>query len=65
MGVDIANAALAAGHAVVATARNANTVIAALGQEDDRLAVSSTSPTPATPKQPSRLPSTASDASTC
>jgi NAD(P)-dependent dehydrogenase (short-subunit alcohol dehydrogenase family) len=39
MGVDIANAALAAGHAVVATARNASTVIAALGQDDDLLAV--------------------------
>jgi NAD(P)-dependent dehydrogenase (short-subunit alcohol dehydrogenase family) len=39
MGVDIAKAALAAGHAVVATARNANTVIAALGQDHDLLAV--------------------------
>jgi NAD(P)-dependent dehydrogenase (short-subunit alcohol dehydrogenase family) len=39
MGVDIAKAALAAGHAVVATARNTNTVTAALGQADDLLAV--------------------------
>ena len=39
MGVDIARAALAAGHAVVATARNPDTVAAALGQEDDLLAV--------------------------
>jgi NAD(P)-dependent dehydrogenase (short-subunit alcohol dehydrogenase family) len=39
MGVDIAKAALAAGHAVVATARNTDTVTAALGQDDDLLAV--------------------------
>jgi NAD(P)-dependent dehydrogenase (short-subunit alcohol dehydrogenase family) len=39
MGVDIARAALAAGHAVVATGRNADTVTAALGQDDDLLAV--------------------------
>src|SRR6478609_8339121 len=39
MGVDIANAALAAGHAVVATARNAAAVTAALGGHDDLLAV--------------------------
>src|SRR6201996_325193 len=39
MGVDIAKAALAAGHAVVATARNADTVTAALGKDDDLLAV--------------------------
>ena len=39
MGVDIARAALAAGHAVVATARNAGTVTAALGEDDDLLAV--------------------------
>jgi NAD(P)-dependent dehydrogenase (short-subunit alcohol dehydrogenase family) len=37
MGVDIAKAALAAGNAVVATARN--TVTAALGQDEDLLAV--------------------------
>ncbi len=39
MGVDIAKSALAAGHAVVATARNAGTVTAALGEDDDLLAV--------------------------
>jgi NAD(P)-dependent dehydrogenase (short-subunit alcohol dehydrogenase family) len=39
MGIDIAKAALAAGHAVVATARNTDSVIAALGQHDDLLAV--------------------------
>ena len=39
MGVDIATAALAAGHAVTATARNADAVTAALGTHDDLLAV--------------------------
>jgi NAD(P)-dependent dehydrogenase (short-subunit alcohol dehydrogenase family) len=39
MGADIARAALEAGHAVVATARNTGTVTAALGQDDDLLAV--------------------------
>ena len=39
LGVDIAKAALAAGHAVVATARNAESVIKALGEHDDLLAV--------------------------
>jgi NAD(P)-dependent dehydrogenase (short-subunit alcohol dehydrogenase family) len=39
MGVDIAKAALAAGNAVVATARNTGTVTGALSQEDDLLAV--------------------------
>jgi NAD(P)-dependent dehydrogenase (short-subunit alcohol dehydrogenase family) len=39
MGLDIANAALAAGHAVVPTARNLGTVTAALGKDDDVLAV--------------------------
>jgi NAD(P)-dependent dehydrogenase (short-subunit alcohol dehydrogenase family) len=39
LGVDIANAALAAGHAVVATARNADAVTAALGSHDELLAV--------------------------
>jgi NAD(P)-dependent dehydrogenase (short-subunit alcohol dehydrogenase family) len=39
MGVDIAKAALAAGYAVVATARNTNTVTAALGQDENLLAV--------------------------
>jgi NAD(P)-dependent dehydrogenase (short-subunit alcohol dehydrogenase family) len=39
MGVDIAKAALAAGNAVVATGRNPDTVTAALGQDEDLLAV--------------------------
>jgi NAD(P)-dependent dehydrogenase (short-subunit alcohol dehydrogenase family) len=39
MGADIARAALAAGHAVVATARNTSTVTVALGHDDDLLAV--------------------------
>ena len=38
IGADIAKAALAAGHAVVATARNTGTVTAALGKDDDLLA---------------------------
>ena len=39
LGVDIAKAALAAGHAVVATARNAENDHKALGEHDDLLAV--------------------------
>jgi NAD(P)-dependent dehydrogenase (short-subunit alcohol dehydrogenase family) len=39
LGVDIAKAALAGGHAVVATARNADSVTKALGAHDDLLAV--------------------------
>src|SRR3954463_13301028 len=39
MGVDIAQAALAAGHAVVATGRNPERGTAALGTHDDLLAV--------------------------
>ena len=39
LGVDIAKAALAAGHAVVATARRTESVTAALGEHDDLLAV--------------------------
>jgi NAD(P)-dependent dehydrogenase (short-subunit alcohol dehydrogenase family) len=39
MGVDIAKAALAGGHAVVASARNADTVTATLGRNEDLLAV--------------------------
>ena len=39
MGVDIAKAALAAGHDVVATGRNPDTVAAALGDRDELLAV--------------------------
>jgi len=39
MGVDIARAALAAGHAVVATGRDPEKVIQAVGATDDLLAV--------------------------
>ena len=39
MGVDIARAALAAGHAVVATGRDPEKVTAAVGASDDLLAV--------------------------
>ena len=39
MGIDIARAALAAGHAVVGTARNSASVTTALGEHDDLLAV--------------------------
>jgi NAD(P)-dependent dehydrogenase (short-subunit alcohol dehydrogenase family) len=39
MGIDIAKAALAAGHAVVATARNTERVSSALGAHDDLLVV--------------------------
>ena len=39
LGVDIARAALAAGHAVVGTARDAKSVTKALGEHDDLLAV--------------------------
>jgi NAD(P)-dependent dehydrogenase (short-subunit alcohol dehydrogenase family) len=38
LGVDIAKAALAAGHQVVATARNAESITKALGEHDDLLA---------------------------
>ena len=38
MGVEIAKAALAAGHAVVATGRNPERVSAAIGAHDDLLA---------------------------
>src|SRR3954466_2073363 len=49
MGVDLAKAALAAGHAVVATGRNTDTVKKALGEHDDLLIVELdvTSPTSA------------------
>ena len=39
MGVDIAQAALAAGHAVVATGRNTDAVAEAVGEADDLLVV--------------------------
>src|SRR6202035_2494718 len=39
MGIDIVKAALAAGHAVVATGRNTDAVASALGKADDLLVV--------------------------
>ena len=42
MGTDIAKAALAAGHAVVATGRDPERVTAAIGAHDDLLAVKPT-----------------------
>ena len=39
MGIDIAKAALAAGHAVVATGRDANRVLNAIGEHDNLLAI--------------------------
>src|SRR5512133_1246581 len=39
MGLDIAKAALAAGHAVVASGRNADAVAKSVGEADDRLVV--------------------------
>ena len=39
LGVDIAKAALAAGHAVVATGRDVGKVVAAIGEHDDLLAI--------------------------
>ena len=39
MGMDFAKAALAAGHAVVATGRNSDAVSKAVGQSDDLLSV--------------------------
>lgn len=45
MGIDLARAALQAGHSVVATARDAARVTAALGEHDGLLACRSTSPT--------------------
>ena len=66
MGVDIAKAALAAGHAVVATGRNPERVSAALGAHDDLLAVKLdvTRPRP-TPRRRCRPPSNGSVASMC
>jgi NAD(P)-dependent dehydrogenase (short-subunit alcohol dehydrogenase family) len=49
MGVDIAKAALAAGNKVVASARNADAVTAALGEHDDLLAVTLDITDPASP----------------
>jgi len=61
MGVDIAEAALGAGHLVVATARDTDGVTAALGEHENLF---STSPSPATPGPRRPQPSTGSGAST-
>ncbi len=65
LGVDIAKAALAAGHAVVATARNAESVTKALGEHDDLLAVDLDVTDPAAAGPPSPRPSSGSAGSTC
>ena len=65
MGVDIAKAALAAGHAVVATGRNTDAVAEAVGDADDLLVVKLDVTSPHQRRRPSRPPSTASAASTC
>ena len=65
LGVDIARAALAAGHAVVATARNTDSIDRALGQHDDLLAVPLDVTDPPRPKRPSLPQSSGSDTSTC
>ena len=64
LGVDIAKAALAAGHAVVATARNTASVTAALGEHEDVLAVALDVTDTAAARPPSRQPSSGSGTST-
>src|SRR5436190_19405264 len=51
MGVDIAQAALAAGHAVVATGRNPDAVANAVGETDDLLVVELDITSPASAEQ--------------
>src|SRR5438045_3613804 len=51
MGVDIAKAALAAGHAIVATGRNAERVEHAVGEHDDLLVVELDVTSPASAEQ--------------
>ena len=65
MGVDFAKAALAAGHAVVATGRDTDRVSSALGRSNELLAVKLTSLAAPTPKRRCGLPSIGSAASTC
>jgi NAD(P)-dependent dehydrogenase (short-subunit alcohol dehydrogenase family) len=65
MGLDIAKAALAAGHAVVATARNADSVTGALGQHDDLLAVTLDVTDPAAAEAAVKAALDRFDASTC
>ena len=56
MGIDFARAALAAGHQVVATARDAAKVTAALGEHDNLLAVALDVTDPAAAREPPRRP---------
>ena len=65
MGVDFAKAALAAGNAVVATGRDTEAVRAAVGEAEDLLVSSWTSPAPRMPRPPSRRLSNDSGGSTC
>jgi NAD(P)-dependent dehydrogenase (short-subunit alcohol dehydrogenase family) len=65
MGVDIARAALDAGHRVVATARDAQKVTKALGGHDDLLAVALDVTDPAGVQAAVDAGSSASGASTC
>ena len=65
MGVDIAKAALAAGHAVVATGRNTEKVTRQSDSMTTFWRSSSTSPNPPTQRRPSQRPSTGSAKSTC
>ena len=65
MGVDIAQAALGAGHAVVATGRNTEAVADAVGEADDLLVVELDITRLASAEAAVRLRSTASAASTC
>ena len=65
LGVDIARAALAAGHAVVATGRNTEKVSAGSGSTTTFWRSSWTSPIPPTERRPSRRRSTGSAGSTC
>src|SRR2546426_6908036 len=60
MGVDIANAALAAGHTVVATGRNPKAVETAVGKSADLLVVKLDVTRLADAKDAVRLPSTGS-----
>jgi len=65
MGVEIAKAALAAGHAVVASGRDSGRVSKALGRSNDLLASSWTSPAAPMPRRPRGLLSSGSVGSTC
>jgi NAD(P)-dependent dehydrogenase (short-subunit alcohol dehydrogenase family) len=64
LGVDIAKAALAAGHEVVATGRDAAKVAAALGDHDNLLVITRTSPAYRMRRQQSRPLSRSSAEST-